>query len=527
MNSSVKHGFSAERTYEKAVEFLNTRTNLEKARSFTVQEMGNRLDDLRRYLKMAGNPEKKYRTVHIAGTKGKGSTCAMLEAILLEEGFRVGRFTSPHLYTFLERFTINRVLCGEEDFAEILFSIRDRLENEMPELLQEITYFELTTLIAFEYFARQQVDFAIFEVGLGGRWDATNLCRPELTLITSISFDHMEQLGPTLAEIASEKGGIIKPGVPLLSTVRRTEAQDVLRKIARKQKAPAFFLGEAFFVHPSRLPDTPDRAFRFQTASDKFPVKIKIDPLALSLPGSHQIRNASLAVAAAILLHWKTHRNEDDAKPDKRRIEGGLRKVSAPARVEIFPGTHSSATFIVDGAHNRSSIRALIKTLRENFPESRLLLVFGVSLGKDVEGMLTDIALHFEHLFLTQHSSHPRRFPPQGLKTILSSIPDAPREIREEFCMPNPKDSDFLNSEDSVHLDLDIQIPLYTHRYENLETQNDAMLSRVEVIEDSREALEKCWSLAAPNDVVCVTGSMFLAAELRQYFLEKLSEHEA
>ena len=505
--------------FREAVEFLESRTNLEKSKTFSLQDMEKRLENLRRYLDLTGNPEKKYRTIHVAGTKGKGSTCVMLESILLQEGYRVGRFMSPHLYSFLERFTIDGLLCDEEDFAEILLDIKRRIEATMPELLGEITYFELTTLVAFEYFARQRVDFAIFEVGLGGRWDATNLCRPELTIITSISFDHMEQLGPTLAEIATEKGGIIKPGVPLLSTVRRTEAQDVLRKIAKKQRAPAFFLGEAFFVHPSRLPDALEQTFRFQTPSQKFPVKVRIEPLRVSLPGSHQIRNASLAIAATILLHRKSHR-----PINPNAIARGLRNAVIPARIEIFPGLKSTPTFVVDGAHNRSSIRALIKTIREKFSESRLLLIFGVSMGKDVEGMLADIALHFEHLFLTQHPTHPRRFPPQGMKTILSSIPDAPREVREEFFLPNPKDSDFLNSEDSVHLDLDIQVPLYTQRYQELETPDDSPLARVEVVENCFDAVKRCWNMATPQDVICVTGSMFLAAEVRRFFLEKLNK---
>ncbi len=520
-------------SYDEAIEFLHTHTDLEKSRWFSAQDMGKRLGSLRRYLELADNPEKKYRTIHVAGTKGKGSTCAMLGAILREMGFRVGLFTSPHLYTPLERLTINGELCSEEDFAYHIRIIKSRLENFMPDLLETITYFELTTLAAFEYFARQHVDFAIFEVGLGGRWDATNLCSPELTLITSISFDHLEQLGPNLADIAAEKGGIIKPGVPLLSTVRRTEAQSVLRKIALSQKAPALFLGEAFFVHPSRLPNVPSQAFRFQTEGNIFSSKLRIEPLTVALPGSHQIRNAALAIAATLLLLQRgPHRHDarqpaDQAGIDQNAIARGLRRVSLPIRVEIFPGATNSSRpaphFVVDGAHNRSSLRALIKTLHENFPESRLLLVFGISLGKDVEGMLADIAQHFDQLFLTQHSSHPRRFPPQGLKTILSSVPDAPHEIWEEFRGITQQDSDCINSEDSVYLSLNIPVPLDADRSRELETSHPSPLTCVEVYESSTEALEKCWNAAAPGDVVCVTGSMFLAAELRQYFLEHLA----
>ena len=497
-------------SYEEALEFLAARTNLEMLVGFSPQGMEGRLDVLRRLLVCWGHPEEKYRTVHVAGTKGKGSTCVLLEAVLLEEGLRVGRYASPHLYSPRERLMIDGIPCSEEDWAELTFELIERIRQFDPALPEKLTFFEWTTLMAFVYFAKKGVDVAIFEVGMGGRWDATNVCRPELTIVTSISFDHIEQLGPTLADIAAEKGGIIKPGVPLLSTVRRPEAQGVLRRIALERGAPCFFLGQAFKV----LPADPPGCFHFQTVPKRFPVQYAVDSLSVSLRGSHQIRNAAMAIAAAILLHAKTKREPLDA----RFIRQGLNKAYLPARIEIFQNPAGGPTFVFDGAHNRSSIRAFIKTLRETFPDQRLLLVFGISLGKDAEGMLTDILRYFSVLILTQHPSNPRRFPPQGLKTILSSLQGAPREIQEEFLTSAMIDSSLM--EDSVMLGLDGQFLFHAARLDDPPPEAEEPSLKVQVVEDCFEALDRCLALATPDDVVCVSGSMFLAAVLRQYYLE-------
>ncbi|MDR0328166.1 MAG: bifunctional folylpolyglutamate synthase/dihydrofolate synthase, partial [Planctomycetaceae bacterium] len=281
------------RSFDEAVRLLHDRINLERLQSFAPQDLEGRLEPLRQILTSLGNPETAYRTVHITGTKGKGSTCVMLESILLESGYRVGRFTSPHLYSFTERLMIDGIACSPEDFTALFFSVYEQIE---PDILHSLTYFELITLLAFVFFAQKRVDVAIFEVGLGGRLDATNVCQPDVSVITSISYEHTAQLGPTLSDIAAEKSGIIKPGVPVVTTAVHPEPLVVIRTKAQSIGSPLFVLGEHFFVHPSgTLPYT----FRYDA---RLPVELSLENLSLKMPGTHQMENAAAAVTAFLLL---------------------------------------------------------------------------------------------------------------------------------------------------------------------------------------------------------------------------------
>jgi dihydrofolate synthase/folylpolyglutamate synthase len=508
----------ASQTFDEVLKILESRVNWETRRDFLLQGIEERLEDLRQLLKYLGGPESRYRTVHIAGTKGKGSTCVLLESILVENNCRVGRFSSPHLYSVLERVTVNGIPCSEKDFVELMPLICDRINTWNPKLFEELTYFELITLFAFEYFARQQVDVAIFEVGMGGRLDATNICRPDVTVITSISFDHIAQLGPTLADIAAEKAGIIKPGIPLISAVRNHEAKNTIHTIAKKHFAPEFLLGEAFSIHRSYRHESIQKNFCFRTVPNKFPLDFELKNLSLNLLGLHQIRNASLAIAAALLLHAKT----SQISLDQSNIRNGLRKAYLPVRVEVIRSSDTLPVLVFDGAHNRSSLMALIKTVHKMFPEKRFVAIFGISLGKDAEGMLMDLMQYFERIILTQYFSNPRHFPPQGLRTITSSLPNAPAYIREEFFGPEEENSGVLLQEDSVVLTPNSNSPENTkHRVPVSEPKK----LLIETIDDCREALRKVWAESTSNEVICVTGSMFLAADLRKFFFEQnLSE---
>lgn len=505
--------------FDEVLKMLESRVNWETHQNFLLQGMEERLGELRQLLKYLGRPETRYRTVHVAGTKGKGSTCVLLESILIENHCCVGRFSSPHLYSILERVAINGIPCSEKDFVELMVPLCDRINAWKPKLFEELTYFELITLFAFEYFAQRQVDVAIFEVGMGGRLDATNICRSDVTIITSISFDHIAQLGPTLADIAAEKAGIIKPGIPLISAVRNSEAQKTIRNIAKKHFAPEFFIGEAFNIHRNNRHENIQKSFCFQTVPNKFPVDFELKNLSLNLLGSHQIRNASLAIAAALLLRAKTSR----IKLDKINIRNGLRKAYLPIRVEIIRSSDTLPILVFDGAHNRSSLMALIKTVKTNFPDKRFVAIFGISLGKDAEGMLMDLLQYFERIILTQYSSNPRRFPPQGLKTIVSSLPNAPDDIREDF-FDLIDNSGVLLQEDSVVLALN---PKSCENTDSLISQivpdSPKKDVQLETIEDCGEALRKAWAESTADDIICVTGSMFLAAELRKFFFEQIS----
>ena len=486
-------------SFEKAVQLLEDRINLEHLQSFTSQVMEGRLDLLRNILDSLGNPETTYRTVHIAGTKGKGSTCVMLESLLRQEGWRVGRYTSPHVHSFLERLMIDGKACPPEEFAELFFSVYERIE---PNVVQMLTYFELLTLLAFVYFSRKKVDLAIFEVGLGGRLDATNICRPDVSVITSISYDHLQQLGPTLATIAEEKSGIIKPDVPVVTTVLHPEPQRAIRDKAKSVGSPLFVLDEHFFIQHSSLPEASRYTFRYDVSPSDFPTDFSIDNLRLCMLGGHQIRNASAALSAFLLLHQGRHGF------DPEKIRAGLQRAFLPLRGETIRRSNNSPTLVFDGAHNRSSIKALFRMISEEFPRRRLLLVFGVSLGKDVEGMLAEISGRFHHIFLTQ-SSDPRRFPPQGLRSILALNPEQARDTEmgeENYLDP----SVFLQLDTGSDTADTIMFPV----------DIDREIPNVSIVEDCKNALTQCLQLAKPDDVICMTGSLYLTAELRQFFLE-------
>lgn len=474
--------------FAEAVRFLESRVDYEKILSFSGDDLGRHLDDLQNLHERLGNPEKKYRSIHVAGTKGKGSTCAFLETILRSCGCRVGRFCSPHLYSLTERFLIDGVPCKETEFGKSLLSLRNRIAELAPELLDRLTYFELTTLLAFEYFAAKKVDWAIFEVGLGGRLDATNICTPCLTLISNISFDHVEQLGPTLGEIAGEKGGIIKHGIPLISTVRKPEPQNVLKKIAADCQAPAYFLEDDFEIVESSGQSS-EKSFEFRTKPD-FPVQAKWNRLKIiSLPGTHQQQNAALALAAVLLLQ-----KEQGLDLDEKSARQGLLRAFAPIRVESVQPLPNGPIFIVDGGHNRASIKALLNTIQQDHSGKRLTILFGASLGKDIEGVLEDLQLAADRIVLTQYSTNPRRFPPRGLLTVLRSQTDSPLDWSPELNDDKPG-------------------VLKNRNGKNIEYA---------VFEHAKEALDFCWKSAEPDEIVCVTGSMYLAAELRKFFLRDI-----
>jgi dihydrofolate synthase / folylpolyglutamate synthase len=380
-----------------------------------------KLDRMRALLARLGDPQRRYPVLHVAGTKGKGSTAAMLAAVLRAAGCRTGLFTSPHLRRVEERFQVDGVPVSGPELTALLNDVRRAVRPRRPggpDPFAGLTYFEVATAVGFLHFARRRADAAIVEVGLGGRFDSTNVCEPEVSLITSISFDHTEVLGDRLASIAFEKAGIVKPGRPAVSGATAHEARAVIEDVCRRRGAPLRQLGVDF-----RFASTPGRV----TAAGPEKTRVRVSAwrrkwpeLELNLLGEHQAANAAVAVACVEVL-----RERGWVIPDAA-VAAGLAGVSWPARLEVRPGRPLA---VLDCAHNVASAQALADTLRASFPPGRRLLVFAGSGDKDVAGMFRVLAPHFDRVFLTRFADNPRAVPPERLRELWRAASGAPAEL--------------------------------------------------------------------------------------------------
>jgi dihydrofolate synthase/folylpolyglutamate synthase len=306
---------------------------------------------------LAGNPQARLRFIHVAGTNGKGSTCAMLESIYRAAGFRVGLFTSPHLVSFRERIQVNRQLVSEADVVRLVEALQPWLKQFPAD--HHPTFFEVVTVMALNFFAEQKCDLVIWETGLGGRLDATNIVTPLASVITNIQFDHQQWLGDTLEKIAAEKAGIIKPGVPVITAADEPEALAVIEKTAREKNAPLINVGQASSLSPSQ------ETKKLETG--KMPV--------LPLPGEHQKLNAALALATVETLQRKI-------PVSAAAIRTGLETVQWPGRLQLVQ-TESGQAILLDGAHNVAGAKALLSALEKNFTAARRTLILGVLQDKD------------------------------------------------------------------------------------------------------------------------------------------------
>ncbi|MDZ7349448.1 MAG: bifunctional folylpolyglutamate synthase/dihydrofolate synthase [candidate division KSB1 bacterium] len=326
------------------------------------------LQRIRRLARFLGNPQRAFPCVHLAGTNGKGSTAAMLTAIAQAAGLRVGLYTSPHLVHLNERIQINGVPISGHDFEELLRSCRSRIDA------WQATYFEVLTALAFKYFAEQQVDLAIIETGLGGRLDATNIILPEISIITSIALEHQNYLGRTLAAIAAEKAGIIKPKRPCLSGVLPPTAAAVVAARCRELRAPLLEVRRRAKVSKMRLAVTGTR-FDLRLPADE----IAYSALQLNLLGAHQVRNAALAVCAASLLRRAGFPLSDEA------IRAGLSHTHWPARLQLLPGQPNT---LLDAAHNPHGMRVLTQTIQTLFPGRPVKVVMALMQDKSAARVL-------------------------------------------------------------------------------------------------------------------------------------------
>ncbi|HEX4792491.1 MAG TPA: folylpolyglutamate synthase/dihydrofolate synthase family protein [Humisphaera sp.] len=347
------------------------------------------LDRMRTLLKKLGNPHDTFKSVHVAGTKGKGSTCAMISSMLQASGFKVGLYTSPHLVDARERIVINGEMISHADFARLVREVTPIVLRMKP----TPTYFDVMTAIAFKYFAERKIDIAVVETGLGGRLDSTNVIKPEVTAITSISKDHMAQLGPTIARISEEKAGIFKHGVPAITVVQDPEAEVVLQRVADKVGAPLDITGKSiefsYRFESSRMLGPHNRVC-LTTPNSRF------EHLAVPLLGEHQAINCGLALSVIDRLKTRGF-----AISDSRAMEG-LAKTVVPGRMEMVSQT---PRVIVDGAHNAASIDALMRGIGQHIPYDSMVVIFGCCGDKDVTGMLERIAAGADKVIFTRVDS--------------------------------------------------------------------------------------------------------------------------
>lgn len=398
----------------------------------------------RHLLKALGNPHHHYPIIHITGTKGKGSVAAMSAAILQAAGYCVGLFTSPHLQDWRERFQVNgevateaEILDAAADFEDILLAVPG------------VRWFEAITALAFQHFAKKGIDIAVIETGLGGQGDATNVVQPILTAITSISYDHMHILGPTLSDIASEKAGIIKAGIPVISAPQASEATEVIARSARQKKAPLSVLGQ-------------DIAFDLEPASHSGQAfSVEKQPYHTRLIGKHQGLNAALVVAMMQVLKQQNFVIAEAA------IHQGLTQVQWPGRFEIV---QHKPKIVLDAAHNQDSIYHLMQTLSALFPHQQKIVVFGVSTDKDIVAMLQSLIPDTDLLIMSQ-ASNGRAVSPDELRLLALA-----QGIAADRCL------------------------------------SAATLEK---------GLEMAFSHATEKGVICLTGSVYVIGEARQFLLDK------
>jgi len=460
--------------HASALAFLFSRINYERVPMTPYGSRQFKLDRMRRLVQRVGNPERAFPAIHIAGTKGKGSTAVMVAAALAAAGYRTGLYTSPHFERLEERLVVDGRPCAEEELVALvahLHPVVAELDREADAAgdWQGPTFFEITTAAALLHFQRRQVDCAVLEVGLGGRLDSTNVCHSALSMVTSISFDHMQQLGTTLTSIAREKAGIIKPAVPVVTGVTEEEPLAVIRQLALQNGSRLLELGRDFrFAHrPGRsgiagplAASNLGNGLDYEEEVDGG--RLELRDVRIGLLGRHQAANASVALASLQQLR------RDGWRLNEGAIRRGLSEAYCPARIEIvsdWPVT------VLDAAHNPASIGALLDTLNQLFDRRPRVLVFAASFDKDTRGMLDLLLPQFEHVILTRYLNSPRAADPAELTAMSSSI----------------------------------------------KADRDLSRLRLHARPDPCSAWQLVEQLVSPAHLICVTGSFFLAAEMRPF----------
>ncbi|HEX7009785.1 MAG TPA: folylpolyglutamate synthase/dihydrofolate synthase family protein [Phycisphaeraceae bacterium] len=405
--ASSVNGASSITNYTTALRWLYDHLDHERVRIVRYNDRTFNLDRMRRLLDLVGNPQQQLKCVQVAGTKGKGSTCAMLASMLQACGYGVGLYTSPHLIDLRERIAINGGMISYNDAAEVFKLIASKekaLGDARP------TFFEIMTAAALRYFADQAVDVAVLETGLGGRLDSTTAVDPLVTGITQISYDHTHILGTDLASIAREKAGIFKKGVPAISVPQDPQVVATLKEVAQEVGAPLEFTGEQI-----------DFSYRFEANRELGPhtrvcvttPTSKFEHLPVPLKGEHQALNCGLALA--MLDKLKAHQFN---LPEEKVI-AGLAATQLHGRMEQV---WSEPRILIDGAHNAASVQALIRALGAHISYDSLVMIFGCGQDKDVVGMLKQIALGADKVIFTRAKNNPRAVEPEDLMARFGDL---------------------------------------------------------------------------------------------------------
>jgi dihydrofolate synthase/folylpolyglutamate synthase len=446
-------------TYDGCLAYLSELTNVERMRLTTADPAVFQLERMHALLEGLDSPHKQLRCVHVAGSKGKGSTCEMISAALEGCGLTVGLFTSPHLIDLRERIQINHRQISSEAMVSCIGRIAEVAEKIEPQF-GRVTYFEHLTAVAFMHFVEQAVDIAVVEVGVGGRLDATNVIIPEVSVITSIQLEHTQLLGDTLEKIAREKAGIFKPDVPAVTCGQaRPTVIDAMREVAAEVGSRLDVLGESI-----------DFSFRFEASPELGPharvvlstARSNFEHLPVPLRGEHQAVNCGLALAAIDRLRDRGFRLPD------REVAQGLARTRNPGRMElVWPNPR----IIIDGAHTPESVGGLIKALGVHLKYDSLVVIFGCASDKDIPGMLSKIATGADKVIFIRTDNHARSADP--------------RELQRKF--------------------------------------NDVSHKMSQTAPNLKEAINIAARAVGRDDLICVTGSFALAGEAKRLLSEKKS----
>lgn len=439
--------------YQQAEDYILSFTDYEKMPGIAYTSANYDLRRMEKLLQPLGNPHLGTRTVHIAGTKGKGSTAAMISQTLIAAGYRTGLFTSPHLHTIRERIRINGSMISEADFATLVTELKPVVESiNKQAAFGKLTTFEILTAVVFNYFKKNLVDFQVLEVGLGGRLDATNVVKPDVCVITSISLDHTDILGNSVAKIAAEKAGIVKSGCIVVNAPQADEAAQVIEQVCHQQRAKLIQVGG----------DITWRKTGGDLNGQTLTVFAKSGHYDLTIPllGDYQLENAAAALAVIEALVSL------GAGISSQNIAQGFSHVSWPGRLQILS---REPTIVVDGAHNVYSMNKLVGAVKEYFDYKRCFVIFGTSCDKDIYGMAQELKPLGNHI-ITTSSSHPRA----------------------------------------------ASISLVAEKFNTLGIKAIA-------VGNVMEALSKALTLADKDDLILITGSLFVAAEAIDYITKASS----